>query len=142
MASKLERFIISEDLILIGLDLSAMIFPFDHSDHWHVQLEATFIGTPRSRPFRFENIWLTHPDFINNIEKWWKEDMEVQGTKMFLLHKRLKHIKIRLKEWNKNEFGNIFEAKRVVEWKLQEINQILITDGFSKERKEQAENHQ
>ena len=57
--------------------------------------------------------------------------MQVQGTKMFLLHKRLKHIKLRLKDWNKNEFGNIFEAKREVERKLQEVNQFLIKEGFT-----------
>lgn len=68
--------------------------------------------------------------------------MQVQGTKMFLLHKRLKHIKLRLKDWNKNEFGNIFEAKKVVERKLHEINQILITDGFNEERKEQDDHQQ
>ena len=34
---------------------------------------------------------------------------------MFLLHKILKHIKLRLKDWNKNEFGNIFAAKKVIE---------------------------
>eukprot|EP00253_Pinus_taeda_P013673 PITA_13673 len=39
---------------------------------------------------------------------------------MFLLHKRLKHIKCRLKDWNMNEFGNIFEGKKTVENKLQE----------------------
>ena len=39
-------------------------------------------------------------------------------------------------------FGNIFEAKKVVEGKLHEINQILITDGFNEERKELAEYHQ
>eukprot|EP00253_Pinus_taeda_P007194 PITA_07194 len=61
---------------------------------------------------------------------------------MFLLHKILKHIKLRLKDWNKNEFGNIFEAKKVVKRTLQEINQILITDGFNEERKEQADYHQ
>eukprot|EP00253_Pinus_taeda_P020517 PITA_20517 len=61
---------------------------------------------------------------------------------MFLLHKRLKHIKIRLKDWNKNEFGNIFEAKKVVERKLHDINQILITNGFNEGSKEQANKHQ
>jgi len=142
VASKLDRFIILEDLILIGLDLLAMILPFGGLDHWPIQIEASFIGTLRNRPFRFENIWLTHPDFISNIEKWWIEDMQVQGTKMFLLLQRLKHIKLRLKDWKKNEFGNIFEAKKVVERKLQEINQILITDGFNEERKEQADYHQ
>ena len=68
--------------------------------------------------------------------------MKVQVTKMFLLHKILKHIKNKLKDWNKNEFGNIFETKNVAEWKLHEINQILIIDGFNGERKEQANYHQ
>jgi len=121
VASKLDRFIITDGHILTGLDLSATILPFGGSDHWLVQLEGSFRGTPRNRLFRFENISLTHPNFIRNIEKWWTKDIQVQGNKMFLLHKRLKHIKLRLKYWNKNEFGNIFEAKKVVECKIHEI---------------------
>eukprot|EP00253_Pinus_taeda_P003668 PITA_03668 len=61
---------------------------------------------------------------------------------MFLLHYRLKHIKGRLKEWKKNEFGNIFKAKGEVEKKLKEINLILITEGYTDERKEMAESLQ
>ena len=114
VASKLDRFIISEDLLLIGLDVSALILPFGGLDHWPVQLEATFMGTPRNKPFRIENVWLSHPDFTSNIDKWWMEYMHVQGTKMFMLQQRLKHIKSRLKDWNKKEFGNIFKAKREV----------------------------
>ena len=66
------------------------------------------------------------------------EDLPIQGTKMFLLQQRLKYIKLKLEEWNKNEFGNIFKAKREVEQKLRKINQILITKGFTEERKMQA----
>lgn len=55
VASKLDRFIISEDLLLMCLAMSASILPFGGSDHWSVQLEPTFMGTPRNRPFRFEN---------------------------------------------------------------------------------------
>jgi len=69
VASKLDRFIISKDLLLTGLDLTASILPFGGADHWPIQLEASFIGTPRNKPFRFENVWLTHPDFISNIGK-------------------------------------------------------------------------
>lgn len=61
---------------------------------------------------------------------------------MFLLHCRLKHIKGGLKECNKKEFGNIFKAKGDVEKKLMEINQILITKGYTNERKEMAESLQ
>ena len=85
VASKLDRFIISEDPRLTGLDLTTLILPFEELDHWPIQLEASFIGTPRNKPFRFENVWLSHPDFITNIGKWWVEHMPVQGTKMFLL---------------------------------------------------------
>ncbi len=60
---------------------------------------------------------------------------------MFLLHKRLKHIKSKLKYWNKNEFGNIFEAKKIVGRKILEINQTLITKGFNGERNDQANKH-
>eukprot|EP00253_Pinus_taeda_P009522 PITA_09522 len=57
---------------------------------------------------------------------------------MFLLHKRLKHINLRLKEWNKKEFGNIFEGKKVVENKLQILNQSLIKVGFDKVSNDRA----
>eukprot|EP00253_Pinus_taeda_P035409 PITA_35409 len=57
---------------------------------------------------------------------------------MFLLQKRLKNIKLRLKDWNKNEYGNIFEAKKAVEGKMQELNQALVTNGFDEARNDQA----
>jgi len=57
---------------------------------------------------------------------------------MFLLQKILKHIKLKLKEWNKNEHGNIFAAKNAVEGKMQELNQALITDGFDEIRNDQV----
>eukprot|EP00253_Pinus_taeda_P010536 PITA_10536 len=61
---------------------------------------------------------------------------------MFLLQKRLKHIKIRLKEWNKKGFGNIFEGKKYVEGNMQELNQTLVREGFDKVRNEQATKYQ
>jgi len=50
---------------------------------------------------------------------------------MFMLQQRLKHIKTKLKYWNKSEFGNIFKAKKEVDQKLQNINQTLIKEGFT-----------
>jgi len=70
VASKLDRFIISEDLMLIDKEITARVLPFGGSYHWPVQMEIQGIGTPQNRPFRFENIWLSHPEFMSNIEKW------------------------------------------------------------------------
>eukprot|EP00253_Pinus_taeda_P027310 PITA_27310 len=113
VASKLDRFIISKDLMLIDKEITTRILPFGGSNHWPVQLDIKGIGTPKNRAFRFENIWLSHPDFISNIEKWWSEDLQIQGTNMFLLHKRLKHIKLRLKEWNKSDFDREQSIKEI-----------------------------
>ena len=139
VASKLDKFIILEDLFLLGPTMIASILPFGGSYNWLVQLEATFMGTPRRRPFRFENASFSHTEFTSNINKWWREDLNIKGTRMFLLQDKLKHIKFRLKDWNKKEFGNIFKAKREVEQKLQEINQIIIIDGFTEEWKRLAD---
>jgi len=54
---------------------------------------------------------------------------------MCILQQRLKHIKSKLKEWNKKKFGDIIKARMNTEKKLQEIIQINITEGFNKERK-------
>lgn len=60
---------------------------------------------------------------------------------MFLLHKRLKHIKLRLKEWNKNDFGNIFVEKKSVEIKIHILNQPLISEGFEKFKSEKVDRY-
>lgn len=120
--------------MLLDKEIIVGILPFGGSDHWPVQMEIKGIGTPRNRPFRFENMWLSHPEFISNIEEWWAEDLQTQGSTMFLLHKRLKHIKLKLKAWNKEEFGNIFAGKKAVENKILELNQDLIKEGFDKNK--------
>eukprot|EP00253_Pinus_taeda_P022963 PITA_22963 len=104
VTSKLDRFMISEELMLLNKEITARVLPFGGSDHRPIQLEIKFIDSPRNRPLRFENIWLSHVDFISNIEKWWSEDLQIQGSKMYLLHKRLNHIKFTLKEWNQKDF--------------------------------------
>ena len=75
VASMLDKFIILKDLMLIYQEVIVRVLPFGGSDHWLVLLEMKGIGIPRNRPFKFENIWLTHPKFIRNIEKWWLEDL-------------------------------------------------------------------
>eukprot|EP00253_Pinus_taeda_P019478 PITA_19478 len=101
VASKLDRFIIFEDLLLTRPAITTFILPFGVLDHWPIQLEATFMGTPRNKPLKFENAWLSHPKFTT---------------------------------WNKKEFGDILKARIETEHKLQDINQINITEGFNEER--------
>eukprot|EP00253_Pinus_taeda_P022189 PITA_22189 len=60
---------------------------------------------------------------------------------MYLLHKILKNIKLRLKDSNNNDFGNIFVDKKSIENKIQELNQDLIMEGFDKVKTDQVDKY-
>jgi hypothetical protein len=84
-------------------------------------LEANFQITPKNRPFRFEKFWIEHPTFKENINQWWWEQQPEQGTRMFKLYKKLRYIKHKLKEWNKEIFGNINQEKRIIEDRMRKL---------------------
>jgi hypothetical protein len=70
-------------------------------------LEENFQTTSKNIPFRFEKFSIKHPTFKENINQWWKEEKLEQGTRMLKLYKKLRYIKHKIKEWNKEIFGNI-----------------------------------
>jgi hypothetical protein len=63
-------------------------------------------------PFRIEKFWIDHPTFKDNINQWWQDELPYHGTRMFKLYKKLKYIKQKLKEWNREVFGNINQGKK------------------------------
>jgi hypothetical protein len=95
-----------------GIDMEGRILPWGGSNHWPVQLEANFQGTPKNRPLRFESFWLDHPSFKEKIKLWWTKDIQEQGTKMYRLQGRLKHVKKQINNGIKEVFGNISQEKK------------------------------
>jgi exonuclease III len=71
VATRLDRFLVSESIILQRLTVDCNILPWGCSDHWPVQLEANFQTTPKNKPFRFEKFWIEYPTFKENINQWW-----------------------------------------------------------------------
>eukprot|EP00253_Pinus_taeda_P015071 PITA_15071 len=56
------------------------------------------------------------------VKKWWSEPLEISGSKMFNLQKKLKTTKQKIKDWNKTVFGNIFQEKIILDNKLEQIH--------------------
>jgi len=67
IASRLDRFLMSESILLQNMDVEANILPIGGSDHWPVQIHFTNLDKPQNRPFRFEAFWTEHPSFMQNI---------------------------------------------------------------------------
>ena len=61
---------------------------------------------------------------------------------MYIFQQKLKTIKINLKRWNKNTFGDIFQAKKELEEKMANLQQSLIKEGPNDERIAQESNLQ
>eukprot|EP00253_Pinus_taeda_P010390 PITA_10390 len=122
IASRLDRFMISESITMDGILAESDILPSGGSDHWPISLIVVVQGTPRNKPFRFEKFWLEHPNFLQLVENWWLEPLEGKGSKMFNLQKKLRLIKDKIKEWNKTVFGDIFKERTLIEDKLEQIH--------------------
>jgi hypothetical protein len=137
IACKLDRFLISEPLMLDGMAMEATVLNLPGSDHWPIQLWMDISATPGKKPFRFEQFWLDHPDFQANIHDWWQQAAIPQGSKMFRFQQKLKNLKQILKLWNKQTFGSIFKSQHQLSRQMTEIQHLIREQGMTEELKAQ-----
>ena len=56
----------------------------------------------------------------------------IRGTRMYQFQQNLKLLK-KIKKWNKESFGNIFQPKKELDRKIQEVEVKGMKSGFSDE---------
>jgi hypothetical protein len=131
IACRLDHFLLSETLLLEGPLIESNILPKAGSDHWPVQLWVDTMASPKLKPFRFEKFWLSHPDFQKMARIWWDVAEIRQGTKMYCFQQNLKYFKQQVRQWNKEVFGNIFQERKLLEQKLEALQQQAIQTGYT-----------
>eukprot|EP00253_Pinus_taeda_P007130 PITA_07130 len=140
IASKLDCFLIPDNVVHLGGDFSAAILPHTGSNHWPIALQWQRPGNPTRRPFRFEELWLMHPSFKDMVKNIWTTFTPPEGSKMFQLQQKLRFLKGHLKQWNRETFGNIFTAQQELNKELSSLQQKIITEGHTEEMLEQERN--
>eukprot|EP00253_Pinus_taeda_P029770 PITA_29770 len=133
IASRLDRFLISDNAIHVGGEFTAHIIPFSGSDHWPIEMLWNRPGNNSKKPFRFEAFWLSHPEFKDFITTTWQNSNPIEHSKMARFQKKLKFLKGEIKKWNKDNFGNIFKEKESILQELKSIQQRLILEGRTEE---------
>ena len=110
IARKLDRCLQNEcSLDLFPHAFTEVLLP-GFSDHcpFVTSLKANPDPGPRKLfPFKFFNFWADHPDFIGLVKEAWS--IEVFGTPMFRLTRKLKGVKAILKAFNFRSFGRLHE---------------------------------
>lgn len=63
-------------------------------------------------------MWLKVKGFVGLVKQWW-DSYIFQGTPSFVLARKLEALKIDLKKWNEEVFGNVERKKRYLLEELQ-----------------------
>jgi hypothetical protein len=63
------------------------------------------------RYFKFENMWLKSDGFVEQVQRWW-ESYDFQGLPSYVLANKLKALKVDLKKWNVEVFGDVGKKKK------------------------------
>ncbi|KAL7243069.1 hypothetical protein ACSBR1_015475 [Camellia fascicularis] len=111
--SRLDRFLVNPEW-LYNFNFKVWGLPRRWSDHCPILLmeDERDWGL---RPFKFLNAWTLHPSFMKVVEKCWSEPM-LDGWAGFKCLKKLQALKVTLKKWNNDVFGNVeFKLKQIEE---------------------------
>jgi hypothetical protein len=103
--SRIDRFLISPEWEARFPGVSQKRLPRIGSDHFPLLLDS--VNGPRGkRPFKFENMWLKKEGFGALVKQWW-DSYQFQGSPSFIFACKIKALKLDLKKWNEEVFGNI-----------------------------------
>ena len=115
IASGMDRFLVSDTIITLAGLVEDTILPSTGFDHLTIYLIWHNDGTSSRCPFRFEKLWLIHPNFLNTLQNWWFDLQVIGRSKMYIFQQKLKILKAHLKKWNMDTFRNIFHTKSHLE---------------------------
>ncbi|XP_058755940.1 uncharacterized protein LOC131629163 [Vicia villosa] len=93
--SRIDHFLVSSNLVNWYGVVGQHIGDRDISDHCPIWLVVDKMDWG-PKPFKFNNEWFNHKEFIGFVEKEWK-DMFVQGRGDFVLKEKLRLLKIKLR---------------------------------------------
>ena len=97
IASRLDRFLISDNATHLGGEFIVSILPVSGSDHWPIALHWNRPDNSIRHPFRFEAFWLSHLEFNEFVRASWLKFNPTDGTKISIFQRKLKYLKGEIK---------------------------------------------
>ncbi|XP_019190133.1 PREDICTED: uncharacterized protein LOC109184574 [Ipomoea nil] len=110
---RLDRFLLNSHCRDSFTEVQIQVLARTTSDHAPLVFTATNNSMSCPKQFRFQRMWLSHPDFKLVVRQNWS--LPADGGGMRALAYKLKRLKIALKVWNKEIFGNVFDRVKVLE---------------------------
>ncbi|KAL8161932.1 LOW QUALITY PROTEIN: hypothetical protein V2J09_013421, partial [Rumex salicifolius] len=123
VSKRLDRFLMNVPARVTWDEASVRHLPAVRSDHnsLYLSLLPRTRVNPQRRPFRFEAMWLSHPDCWGLIDRKWLRDESTPAT--------LSNLQRVFKQWNREIFGNLFFRKDKILRRMQGIDLALANGG-------------
>ncbi|XP_026440675.1 uncharacterized protein LOC113339650 [Papaver somniferum] len=102
---RLDRGLATESWFEIHHNSTISNLPTIGSDHNPIILNTNSFWKQGHIPFKFFGSWLDHKDCKEIIAECWKN--EQKGSLAIKIARKLRDVKIKLKKWNKEIYGNI-----------------------------------
>lgn len=116
---RLDRALSNDTFLDVFKHIQAITLARTSSDHHPICVK--FAISPPSihpQPFRFENVWFTHGNFLDCVKDSW-------GQPSVSLPDKLNKLSVDLSSWSKSVFGDIYKRKLRVLARLNGIQKSL-----------------
>ncbi|KAF9623735.1 hypothetical protein IFM89_004816 [Coptis chinensis] len=119
MYQKIDKILVNQQWIDSSAGWRSRIMKRKLSDHSPIVGWNTKIPKPTNIPFRFKRAWILHANLKEVIEKSWSEPLfDVPIRKVT---KKLKRLKMVLKDWNYRIYGNFEQHIKQIDNELELI---------------------
>ncbi|XP_027118292.2 uncharacterized protein [Coffea arabica] len=117
ISKRLDRFLVNGACLDFSDAISVLHLARHPSDHSPLKISFVARSNNKPRPFRFLNVWTTKPEFLEVIRQAWNQD--ISGSPLRVLCSKLLATRRAIQAWNKQHFGNVFDAVRSAEMAVQ-----------------------
>ncbi|VFQ69608.1 unnamed protein product [Cuscuta campestris] len=120
---RLDRILINEVCLDLFHTIEVKHLGRGNSDHRPLLLNCLPSSRTGPKPFKFLNVWSSHPTYRNLLISSW--DKTYHGGGMRGLVCKLSNIKATLLTWNKETFGNLFQDVKDAEKRAEQAEEKL-----------------
>lgn len=133
LLEKLDRILVSKAWEDIFSNAMVKKLPRDVSDHNPLIISSGPIKMPKKLQFRFENSWISNPDFLPAVKKIWDKPCNASST-LDKIQQKLKLFKQYFKGWGFNLQGELRKRRAFVSEELTKLELLEENSSLTSEQ--------